>query len=47
MPLAMFDEYVSDDIKVAMVKNHTHLIVYPRGGWTPVGTKLLDHWHFR
>src|SRR6218665_278761 len=27
----MFDEHVSENTKVAMVKNCTHLILYPRG----------------
>src|SRR6218665_2692503 len=29
--LAMFDEHVSENTKVSMVKNCTHLILYPRG----------------
>src|SRR6218665_2571458 len=29
--LAMFYEHVSENTKVAMVKNCTHLIIYPRG----------------
>src|SRR6218665_2566377 len=29
--LAMFDEHVSENTEVAMVKNCTHLILYPRG----------------
>ena len=29
--LSMFDEHVSENIKVAIVKNCTHLILHPRG----------------
>jgi len=29
VPLAMFDEHASEDTNFAMVKNCTHLILYP------------------